>query len=131
MAKVFRAPIDPPVYNHGTWQQDEEKYLAGLAAAARKHCPGGAPLVGELLRWPRGDGYALYMVWDINPLTLIWIEIGDAWSVEAALIRGLTLTEVRAMVRSEQSLRALFAGAPAKAKIARASAKAKIAKKGG
>jgi hypothetical protein len=108
MAKVFRAPIDPPVFNIDTWEKDETKYLAELVEAAHKNRPDDE-LVGEVIRWPRGDGYALYMVWSTRPLELVWIEVGDAWSVEDALIRGTTIADVRAKVKMERSRRALFA----------------------
>lgn len=108
MAKVFLAPIDPPVFNIDTWERDEEKYLADLAEVARKNRPGN-DLVGEVVRWPRGDGYALYMVWSTRPLELVWIEIGDAWSVEDALIRGTTLADVRLKVEQGRRVRTLFA----------------------
>jgi hypothetical protein len=108
MAKVFLAPIDPPVFNIDTWERDEEKYLADLAEVARTNRPGNAR-VGEIIRWPRGAGDALYMVWDTRPLSLVWVKIGDAWSVEDALIRGTTLADVRLKVEQGRRMRALFA----------------------
>ncbi|MEN8751120.1 hypothetical protein [Marivita sp.] len=109
MATVFRAPSSLPLpdFNPTTWREDEEKYLRALADLARAQSPGDE-LVGETLRFPRGDGHAVYMVWKRRPLQLVWIELGDAWRVEDALIRGLRLADVDAKVRQAKALRALF-----------------------
>lgn len=109
MATVYRAPssLPLPVFNPTTWREDEEKYLRALADLARAQAP-GEELVGELIRFPRGDGHAVYMVWQRKPLQLVWIEIGDAWRVEDALIRGLRLADVEAKVRQDKALRELF-----------------------
>lgn len=109
MATVFRAPAslalpDPCSEN---WMEDEKNYLEQLRALARKNCPDGE-FAGEVLRFGRGDGYAQYMVWAEKPLKLIWIQIGDAWSVESALIRGLRLSDVRRMIEGDRKLAALF-----------------------
>ena len=108
MAKVFRAPIDPPAFNIDTYERDEEKYVSDLVELARANCPGN-DLAGEMVYWPRGDGYAKYMVWNTKPLELVWVETGDAWQVEAALIRGTTLADVKAMVEQNRRRRAMFA----------------------
>lgn len=109
MATVYRAPacLALPVFNVQTWREDEEKYLRALADLARAQSPGD-DLVGETIRFPRGDGNAVYMVWKRRPLQLVWIELGDAWRVEDALIRGLRLADVQEKVRQAKALRALF-----------------------
>ena len=68
-----------------------------------------ATLVGEIVRFPVADGYAQYMVWRQQPLQLIWIELGDAWSAHNALIRGLRVKDVKAQVDADKRLAALFA----------------------
>jgi hypothetical protein len=115
MATAYAAPIPAPEivvsgerYDFNAYQAREDKYLNDLREMARKRVPGN-PLVGEILRWGRGDGYAQYMVWNTKPLQLVWLEIGDAWSIEDALIRGLNLTDVKRMVEGERRLRELFA----------------------
>jgi len=114
MANVFSAPegFEPPAFNIETWQKDEDEYLTRLADRCKMN--GTSDLLGETIRFPRGDGYALYMVWNNSPLQLIHVAIGDAWQVEDALIRGLRVTDVRDMVEREAKMRALFSkGAPA------------------
>ena len=118
MAKVYRAPegFEPPEitsedYREGRWMQIETDYLERLKTFARQEAvpPQDVDLIGEIIRFPRGDGYAQYMVWTTRPLQLIWIELGDAWQVEDALIRGLRLADVRAQVDGERKWRELIA----------------------
>lgn len=109
MAKVFRAPIDPPEFGDmSNYFERCTKYERELSELAKSN--GTNPLLGEILRWQRGDGYANYMVWNIRPLELIWLESGDAWSVEEALIRGLNLNDVKGMVERDSRMREIFGG---------------------
>jgi len=109
MATAFSAPegFEPPPFNIETWQEDEAAYIQRLSDRAKMN--GLNPLLGEVVRWQRADGYASYMVWQTKPLQLIHLRLGDAYSVEDALIRGLRLADIRAMVEREASIRALFA----------------------
>lgn len=110
MARVYRVPVgfDPPELNIKTWLKDEEEYIERLSQHCKHERPGD-DLAGELLRFGRGDGYALYMVAQSKPLWLYFLELGDAYSIESWAERGLTLADVRDLVRSERALRALFA----------------------
>lgn len=109
MATAFSAPegYEPPTFSIETWQEDEAAYIQRLADRATMN--GLNPLLGKIIRWQRADGYASYMVWQTKPLQLIHLQLGDAYSVEEALIRGLRLADVRAMIEREDRLRALFA----------------------
>lgn len=75
------------------WQEAE---LAAIRKSLRALNVG--LLVGEELRWPRGDGFARYLVVQESPLRIAHIAIGDAREVEDALIRGLNIDDVRSMV---------------------------------
>lgn len=66
-------------------------------------------IVGQTLKWQRADGYAIYIITAEDPLTIQHVDIGDAWTVEPALIRGLNRADVEDMVKRERSIRALFA----------------------
>ena len=90
-------------YGSADWRKDEEGQLEAAAHLAREASPGDA--VGELLRWHRADGYAVYMVTCERPLRLAHVDICDGYTVEAALIRGLDLATVRAMVEHERKMR--------------------------
>jgi hypothetical protein len=67
-----------------------------------------ASLKGAMLRWQRADGYAHYIVTADKPLTVNHVPFGDAWEVEAALIRGLNRAEVIKQLEFAKHLRDLF-----------------------
>ncbi len=90
------------------WAKQEKDTIEAAKAEVRRKAKGA--LVGEILRWSRADGYAQYMVVKESPLTLAHLEIGDSYSVEYALIRGLRKTDVLAMVEHERGMRKLFNG---------------------
>lgn len=103
----FHAPefnIDD--FRSGAFQAAEQDYLDRLAVRCREN--GTSDLLGKVVRWQRGDGYAEYMVWTTQPLALIHLPLGDAWSVEAALLRGLRVADIRAMVERDEKMAALF-----------------------
>jgi hypothetical protein len=111
MAKQYQAPIEPPVPDYSNFDRDkhnadEAEYIATLASTAKQN--GTSDLLGEIVRWPRADGYAQYMVWTTRPLALIHIATGDAWMVEDALMRGLRLSDIQAMVERERRIANLF-----------------------
>jgi hypothetical protein len=116
MATDYEAPIEPPSleiyldedYRFDTegYQKAVDDYLAVLATEARRN--GDSDLLGEVIKWARGDGYAMYMVWRTKPLEVIHLPIGDAWTVEEPLIRGLNITDVKEMVAREKRFQELF-----------------------
>lgn len=113
MATDFSAPegFEPPVldmddFRTGAWQAKEDAYIQRLADRAKMN--GTNPLLGEVVRWQRADGYAQYMVWQTRPLQLIHLELGDAYSIEEPLMRGLRLADIRLMVERAANMRALF-----------------------
>lgn len=118
MAQEVRPPLEAvPQFDHREgedtgaairrWQRNEEEFIAELQKKCRENGWPGT-IIGEMLRWQRGDGYAVYMVWREKPLQIFRVEIGDAWQIEASTIRGLTLRDAKEMVAREKSLRALF-----------------------
>lgn len=107
MAYLSERPLVVDVdYADRDWQEKTDAIVANHAQAVRKRNPG--ELVGEVLRWQRADSYACYMIVCEDPFTLAHLQESDAYMVEPALIRGLFLSEARAMVAREQSLRKLF-----------------------
>lgn len=84
-----------------------DDYLAGnYQAAHEKEQVALADIEARLpvLRFPRGDGFALYAVASTQPLVLRWIPYGDAWEIAAHEIRGLRLADVREMLESRKAL---------------------------
>lgn len=67
-------------------------------------------IVGAMLKWQRGDGYALYQVVNDDPLTVVHLNYGDAWRVEPALIRGLRKQDIIHQLERQAGLRKLFGG---------------------
>jgi hypothetical protein len=85
----------------------QENGVAALSKAFK--LAGNGDLAGEEVAWQRGDGYARYLVVREKPLQLMHLAIGDAWSVEEALIRGLRKKDVRELVRRRKALDSIFA----------------------
>jgi hypothetical protein len=65
-------------------------------------------LVGAVITFPRGDGSAFYEVVKDSPLTLAHIPYGDAWRIEAALVRGLRKDDVIRMLNRDRGMKAIF-----------------------
>lgn len=60
-------------------------------------------LRGIMLRFHVADGFAFYLVVNSNPLTVQHIPFGDAYSVSAAHIRGLSRSDVIAQMGQQSS----------------------------
>lgn len=116
MAKAYQAPIDFPDFNsffdedgkfdYEKMRKAENEYVQTLAAEAKQN--GDSELLGEVVRWQRGDGYAMYMVWETKPLTLIHLDMGDGWTVEEPLMRGLRVSDVKEMVAQDRKMAEIF-----------------------
>lgn len=65
-------------------------------------------VVGGLLRWQVGDGYAIYRVMREKPLTVE--HVPTSYMVDPALIRGLRLSDVHRMLEQAMVLRRIFGG---------------------
>jgi len=75
MATAFTPPegFEPPEITldnmrDGSYEREEAAFLERLADRAKMN--GTSPLLGEVVRWQRADGYAQYMVWQTKPLQL-------------------------------------------------------------
>ncbi len=117
MARLVEIDLPKWTCPVGDWeaqQEANEAYFAEVTKRCREAIaeeslesvpPEDYELVGEILRWSRGDGYALYAVVRTDPLEIVWLPFGDAWEVEVPLIRGLNLDDVREMTGREKRLR--------------------------
>ncbi len=116
MAKVYAAPLDPPdweEYEDDNGRFDIQKmtavdagYISALAEKARTEWSGD--LVGEVVRFPHADGYAVYMVWSQKPLRLIHLNLHDGYAIPEAHERGLTLSDIRKEVERSRAMAELF-----------------------
>jgi len=62
--------------------------------------------VGETISFPVGDGKAEYMVFNLKPVMLIHLPIGDAWEFPQAHL--LTKTEVLKLITQRKAIEKLF-----------------------
>ena len=112
MAKLITKDIPAPDFTFTDGRFDADKYQGDCVKyieALRATCTDQDDVVGEIIRWQRADGYAEYMVVNTKPLELVHLDTGDGYEVEAPLIRGLNLSDVRGMVESERRINDLFA----------------------
>lgn len=68
-------------------------------------------IVGGLLSFPVGDGYACYVVTVDQPLTVAWAPTIDEWSAPAPLLRGLNRTDVEKMLEMRRGIKKIFGNA--------------------
>ena len=114
MAKEFAAPKGYDFeysfsnFDLKSYQKAEEDYIERLRKWVKANSDSNHEVIGKVIRTPRADSYAVYMVFKAKPLQLIHIPIGDAWHADACWIRGLRLVDVIEMVRHDESLRKLF-----------------------
>ena len=120
MAEVFTTPKgfrDPPDmmdfrddkgWDHKGFTKAENEWLKELNQWCHDNTDSRSELVGELIRFPRGDGYAQYMVFKTKPLTLLHIPLGDAWDLPDYQMRGLRVKDVKELVRQDRALGDLF-----------------------
>ena len=93
----------------GDWRVDFEAERVELERleSVNDSLPEGE-VVGALLRYQRGDGYAYYVVTKASPLTVSWVRFGDGWTVEDTLIRGLRKSDVLAEIARQRRFREVF-----------------------
>jgi len=61
---------------------------------------------GETIRFPVADGYAEYMVFNLNPVMLVHLPLGDAWEFE--YVHLLNKTEVLKNIKQQKALAEIF-----------------------
>jgi hypothetical protein len=111
MAKLQGSITPPSQFDYSTsdfvtesrrHEAEVDEWLKQTAEAYRKLSKGD--LVGELIKFLVGDGFAMYMVVKQRPLTLVHINEGDGWQALSATIRGTTLADVRLQVKRNKFL---------------------------
>jgi hypothetical protein len=60
-------------------------------------------VLGGIVKFHVGDGYAMYVVIKEKPLTLQLLPFGDAYQADPALIRGLRRVDIEALIQREQA----------------------------
>jgi hypothetical protein len=116
VTKVYASPVKAPEWEQyerdgrfdiKLMEQVDEKFLDDLRAWL-KRSGYKQPLAGEIVRWPRGDGYAQYMVLSTKPLALIHLPLGDAWQMDSIFLRGLRASDIRQQVERQRKMAELF-----------------------
>lgn len=120
MAEVFTTPEgfrDTPALidfrfdgsvNFEAFAKAEEEWTKELAEWCQTNTDSRSDLIGEVIRFPQGDGTANYMVFRTKPLSLLHIPLGDAWNIPDYMLRGLRVKDVRELVRRDKALGELF-----------------------
>lgn len=70
--------------------------------------PDSDDLTGALVKFQVADGYAHYRVSKHRPLTLQHVDFLDGYSVHPAMIRGLSVSDIRDQLRYDRRLSKLF-----------------------
>jgi hypothetical protein len=108
-ATIYSAPSSVPlpkydIKNVKDWQQEEDDYIAQLKAVLLRRKNGKN--IGEVLRFPVADGYAMYMVASMRPLELVHLPLGDCWEFD--YVHLLNAEEVQKRIDSHKALEELF-----------------------
>lgn len=108
-ATIYSAPSSVPLPKYDinsvqNWQQEEDDYIAQLKAVLLRRKNGKN--IGEVLRFPVADGYAMYMVASMRPLELVHLPLGDCWEFE--YVHLLNAKEVEERIESHKILEELF-----------------------
>lgn len=118
MAKIYAPNEAPPSYDDAKYKDADgrldwkaydaevERYIERVKQDARDKHPGDV-YAGEPYYVPMGDGKAIYVVWSSKPLTLLHLDVWDAWRASAAEERGLRLSDIKARMNFEKVWREL------------------------
>lgn len=82
----------------------EKKFIQDVKewCKANSNCPDA----GEELNFPMGDGYAQYILLDYK--RMVFLPVGDEWSIADAHARGLRKADLVEMVRINRARTAYF-----------------------
>lgn len=67
-------------------------------------------IVGTVVRFQKGDGYAFYVVSKESPLTLDCLCQGDHWQIDAPYMRGLEREDIISQRNRAKALDKIFGG---------------------
>ena len=112
-ATIYSPPEEigePPSWDSDTPIQElldsEKEYQKRIQAWCKEH--GQGDYRGELWRYQIADGYAIYVIYKMRPLTLIHVATGDAWDIPEVVRRGLSAALIREDIKRSAAIAALF-----------------------
>jgi len=109
MAKIYAAPEEIQIpeldfKEFGNYEKECEDYIQKLKDFCLENSD--EKEVGEIIKFPMGDGHAEYMICSMKPLELIHIPLMDAWSFPYAHL--LTVKEVEENIAQRKAMEKLF-----------------------
>jgi hypothetical protein len=109
MGKIYLPPaeIKVPDFNwedFDDYQKRENKFIDDLKQFCKQRNSG--EYIGEVIKFPVADSYALYMVASLSPIELIHLPLMDAW--EFQYIDRLTAQDIKEKIDNEKKLAKFF-----------------------
>ena len=109
MSKVYLPPASIPVpqfdwEDFEGYQKLENKFIDDLKQFCKQRNSG--EYIGEVIKFPVADSYALYMVASLSPIELIHLPLMDAW--EFQYIDRLTVQDIKEKINNEKKLAKFF-----------------------
>lgn len=113
MAKAYSPPknIPVPLWDFNCSVEENFEKEQSFIKVLKDYCHdkgSKSKYTGKILRWGVADGYAQYMVFSLKPLVLIHLPIGDAWHMDACLLRNLKMKDVKELIDSQERLAKFF-----------------------
>jgi len=112
-AEIYNAPeevkqptIDWSNYDHEKYQAACDKYLQALKAKLQEMGFRGKN-VGEVVKFPIADGYAMYMVISMRPLRLMHIPLGDSYHYPNVDL--MTAQRIQEVIDAQKALEEMIA----------------------
>ena len=108
MAKIYNGieGIPKPEFGCDYTVYDKlcDHYVTALKKWAKKN--GSCPEAGEEISFPVADGRARYIVVSLKPVTLVHLDVDDAWHFKYA--NRLTAKDIREEITRSQALQKIF-----------------------
>lgn len=87
------------------YEKKQEEFISELKTLLQKR--NTHKNVGEIIKFPVADGYAMYMVASMKPAELVHLPLMDAW--EFQYVHLLTAKEIQEKIDQEKAMEKLFA----------------------
>ena len=121
-AKIYTAPTQDPIIGRAPSLDDYitpnriDEYWKACTAWKQKIIEWAKKysktpdheLIGFAYKYPVADGYAEYIVFNVRPVELIHLPLGDAWHIPEVVRRGLNITELKGAKKRDEALKELF-----------------------
>jgi hypothetical protein len=108
MATLIASPITEPRIDWSDFEVTNRRIEAWAIALAENARGRGRidPEIGRIVKFSIADGYAEYVVFGTRPLQLI--HVPESYDISGAHMRGLTLSDVRALVEYDRHIESMF-----------------------